>query len=476
MSRGHRRAMARDRSRSGSAAVALASLIAGGCAGYDPRPIAPGESFEDFETRRLDGEEITAFLRETQRIAWPPDAWDLHSLTLAAFYYSPALDVARARWAVAQGEVITAGGRPNPALNVALGYNATTPTEEITPWIPEAVLDIPVEVAGKRGIRIARARSLSEAARLGILTEAWGVRRRVRQAALSLYAARATDSLLSTASELQTEIVRILEGQLALGEASAYTVSQARIDLEASRIAAVDASRRRIHARSELADAIGIPPSALDGVALSLRDLGQVSPDPPTNEIRLRALVNRPDILAGLMEYEASQSALQLEIRKQYPDFSIGPGYQLDQTDAKWTLGLGLILPLFNRNRGPIEEARARREAAAARFLALQSSVLAELEEAIAASRDAVGQVQVSDRMLGELTRREATAAAAHRIGEISRLELLSLRVEIVNGARLRLDAVVQAQEAVGALEDAMQSPLESESWILARPERTASP
>jgi len=358
-------------------------LLMTSCVGYDPRPITPAGALDDFVGRRLDGSELTEFLRASQGIAdWPPSVWDLHALTLAAFYYSPLLDVARAQWGVARGGVITAGGRPNPAFKGAVGFNSTTSRDVITPWIPDVALDIPIEVAGKRGIRIARARHLSEAARLNILSEAWRVRRRVRQAALALYAAHQTDSLLTAERAIQTEIVDILERQRAVGEVSAYETTQARVALSASRIAAAAAAQARSRARSGLADAIGVPPVALDEATLSLRDLGRVVLDLPSREIRRQALVNRSDILGGLLEYEASQSALQLEVRKQYPDFSLGPGYQLDQGEAKWTLGLGLILPLFNRNRGPIAEAQARREEAGARFLALQSKVLGELESA----------------------------------------------------------------------------------------------
>ena len=358
-------------------------LLMTSCVGYDPRPITPAGALDDFVGRRLDGSELTEFLRASQGIAdWPPSVWDLHALTLAAFYYSPLLDVARAQWGVARGGVITAGGRPNPAFKGAVGFNSTTSRDVITPWIPDVALDIPIEVAGKRGIRIARARHLSEAARLNILSEAWRVRRRVRQAALALYASHQTDSLLTAERAIQTEIVDILERQRAVGEVSAYETTQARVALSASRIAAAAAAQARSRARSGLADAIGVPPVALDEATLSLRDLGRVVLDLPSREIRRQALVNRSDILGGLLEYEASQSALQLEVRKQYPDFSLGPGYQLDQGEAKWTLGLGLILPLFNRNRGPIAEAQARREEAGARFLALQSKVLGELESA----------------------------------------------------------------------------------------------
>lgn len=383
--------------------------------------------------------------------------------------------MARARWGVAEGAVVTAGGRPNPSVGGGIGYNATTDDAVITPWIPEATLDLPIEVAGKRGIRIAEARQRSEAARLALITAAWDVRRRVRNAYLDFYVAGETDSLLSRQLEIQDESAQILERRRAVGEASPTDVTRARVDLATTRVAATGATGRRSAARSELADAIGVPPGALDGLELDFAELARVSLELPAPEIRRRALVNRSDILGALAEYEATQRALQLEIRKQYPDFSLGLGYQLDQTDGKWSLGLGLILPLFNRNQGPIAEAEARRSESAALFLALQSRVLGEVEGAAAAARGALTQVVAADTLLVALDRQERASAQAYRVGEISRLELLGLQAETVATSLARLEALAQAQRALGALEDAMQAPLDLAPWVVETPQRTSA-
>jgi outer membrane protein TolC len=66
-----------------------------------------------------------------------------------------------------------------------------------------------------------------------------------------------------------------------------------------------------------------------------------------------------------LAEYNASQSALQLEIAKQYPDIHLNPGYEFDQGDNKWSPGLTVTLPILNQNKGPIAEAEAKRTEAA---------------------------------------------------------------------------------------------------------------
>ncbi|MGD8322492.1 MAG: TolC family protein, partial [Gemmatimonadota bacterium] len=400
--------------------TALCLLAA--CARYHPQPIEPGRSLEDFQARRLDAPELEAFLTQRgETTRWPPEVWDLHDLTLAALFFSPVLDAARARWAVARGGVLTAGGRPNPTLTAGTGYNATTSVSDVTPWIPEASLDLPLEIAGRRGIRIAEARQRSEAARLNLLSAAWQVRSRVRHAFVSLYVARQTDSLLARQREIRSETLRILEARRQAGETSPTEVTRARVSLAESRVAALDAQQRAIRARSELADALGVPPAAVDQVRLEVSGLAEVDDSVPEADARRRALLHRSDILASLADYEASQRALQLEVRKQYPDVSLGPGYQLDQTDTKWTLLLSISLPLLNRNQGPIAEAAARREEAAANFLALQSKVLADVEGAVAAARAAVRQLGAADTLLTALGRQEATATAAYRVGEISR-------------------------------------------------------
>ena len=198
--------------------------------------------------------------------------------------------------------------------------------------------------------------------------------------------------------------------------------------------------------------------------------------DVPAGEVRRHAVLNRSDILAALSEYAASQSALQLEIAKQYPDIRLGPNYQLDQTDSKWTIGLALDLPILSRNRGPIAEAEARRTENAARFLALQSQVIGELDAAVEDCRSALLKSQAADDLLANLDRQEAAARTRREVGEISKLELLGVQLELNASAQARLEALVQAQEAVGRLENAAQSPLDVRDWIYTKAREDSGP
>jgi cobalt-zinc-cadmium efflux system outer membrane protein len=456
--------------------AAVAVLLTSGCVRFHPKPLSPPQTLEDYEARRLDSPEITAFFASHPEVGpWPPPVWDLRALTLVALFYHPSLDVARAQWGVVQAGRITAGERPNPAASFLQGYNSTTPVSEITPWIPEAVLEIPIETAGKRGYRLAQARHLSEAARWNIVSVAWEVRSALRRAYIDVFAARQNEALLESLRSTQAEILRILEVQLEAGEAALYDVTQARIALDASRLAALDAAKQRAQAEVRLAGALGLPPRALPNVAISFEGLFEVRADLPSGEVRRRALLGRADILGLLSEYEASQSALQIEIAKQYPDLNIGAGYQLDQTDSKWTLSLGLVLPILNRNRGPIAEAEARRRETGARFLELQAKVIEEIDTAVAAARAAVDKARTAAELRDSLKTREAASRVRYELGEISKLELLSLQLELASSEIARLESVVDAQHAIGDLENAMQSPLELKDWLLAPP-REPSP
>jgi cobalt-zinc-cadmium efflux system outer membrane protein len=451
--------------------------ILSSCIRYHPQPVVPARVMEDFETRTLGAPELGEFLVQNGEAEnWPPDVWDLKSLTLAALYYHPDMDLARAQWGVARAGRITAGERPNPSLNPLIGYNSTTPASEVAPWIPEISLEIPIETAGKRGLRIDEARHLSEAARWNVLKTAWDVRSRLRGALLETYAASEKESLLAEAQKLQAEAVRLLEIQKDAGEVSAYEVAQARVALDNGRLAAIEAARAKEDALARLAGAVGLPRKALDGVRISYDRFGAPAPDFPAGELRRHAVLNRSDILAALSEHAASDSALRLEIAKQYPDLRIGPDYQLDQTDSKWTIGLALDLPIFSRNRGPIAEAEARREESAARFLSLQTQVIGELDAAIEDCRAALRKSQAAGDLLADLAGQAKAARIRRELGEISTLELLAIELELNASAQARLEALVQAQEAVGRLENAAQSPLDLKDWIYTKGAQDASP
>ena len=270
-----------------------------GCATYHPQPISPEQTAAAFDARSLTNENLRAFL-ETNQVAgeWPRRSWDLNALTLVAFYYQPALAEARAQWEAVEATKITAGERPNPTVSVTPGYDSQIPGN-FSPWLVTLNFDVPIETAGKRGKRLAQASHLSEAARWNFVSAAWQTRSRLRAALLNLYTARETGSLFARQELAQSNVVHLLEGQLAVGAVSSYEVTQARIALGTTRLARQDATGQSAQARVQLANALGLPLRALDDVRFSFAGLDQFPGELTKPEIRRQALLNRADVRAG---------------------------------------------------------------------------------------------------------------------------------------------------------------------------------
>ena len=444
-----------------TAQLILAGLLAltfSGCVHYQPQPLSADKNLLEFQQRSLADAGLEAFL-ETNHVTgeWPRRAWDFSALSLAAFYFHPDLDVARAQFAGTKAAGITAGARPNPTLSVSPAYNTTTMIP--SPWIVTPSLDIPIETAGKRGYRFAQAVHLSDAARFNLAATAWQVRSRVRKSLLALYGASEREAALKKQDAIQAESVRLLEGQLQAGAVSPFEVTQTRVALNQTRFALHDAEKQAATSRVQLAEALGLAPAALEGVTLTFDEFKQFPGDVPDSAARRQALVNRADVLGALSEYAASQSALQLEIAKQYPDVHLSPGYEFDQGDNKWGIGLSLELPVLNHNQGRIAEAEAKRKEVAAKFNALQARVLSEIEQAVAGYRASVKKAEAAGSLNEELATQLRTAQGMLDAGEISRIELAQRQLELTTAALAQLDALVKAQESLGALEDALQSP-----------------
>ncbi|MCG5076771.1 TolC family protein [Paraburkholderia tagetis] len=450
-----------------TASIAIATVAAASCTTYHPQPITSPQLTQQFEHRSLTSPELHAYVdRETRHhiTPWPPARWNLESLTLAAFYYSPALDLARAQWSTAKAGIDVADAIPNPVLQLPFQYNTPNPGPGAPfTWGPS--LDIPIETAHKRGYRVDRATHLSEAARLNIVDAAWKVRAQVRDAMLALYAAQVRITFLSAKADAERQIAGMSRRRLALGQyaqpdvdAAVLADTQAQSDLAAARSAGQDA-------RAHLAAAIGVPVAALDGVALDLSAFGAVPPAPPAADAQRAAIFHRADLLASLADYAAAESALQLEVAKQYPDIHLGPGYTYDTGTNKIAFGLaGITLPIFDQNQGGIKEAEAKRKEAAVRTGALQDAILGDLAHALARYGSSLDALQLADDHLASARRQLESQAAAFALGNADRLTFTQARADYQTSETARLDAEVAVQQAAGALEDAMQQPLGREA------------
>jgi outer membrane protein, heavy metal efflux system len=450
--------------------LALAATIPlPGCAPqhYRPAPLAADTTAASFEARSLADPGLRVFAQKCLMpppTEWPLERWDYRTLSVAALYFNPDLETARARVAAAEAQLVTAGARPNPSFSIAPGVPS--------PYLLTLDLSFPIETAGKRGYRLRTARSLDEAARLDLAATAWKIRNEVRSALVDLLVESRARELLRAEVGVREDQVKTLTDMSAAGETPRTESDNARIELSRAYASLAAAEEKLAEARAALASAIGVPAKALESAQLSWRDFES----PPAedalqvDEIERDAVLNRLDVRSGLAQYAAAEANLQLEIAKQYPDIDLGPGYTYEEKRSYFTVGLSATIPLFDRNQGPIAEAEAGRRKAAAEFLETQARVIEGSARALAVYRAAFKNLEEARRLSGlQATRREA-ARQAVSVGEEGRLVLDDAEIESSVTARMGLEALAHAQRALGDLEDAVQRPLTAADELNATP------
>jgi outer membrane protein, heavy metal efflux system len=455
------------------AAGLIATALLGGCATprVDPPTLTAESGATSFSARSLRDVGLHRFLGEN--LGREPEAWDFDTLCWVGFYFHPSLELARAQWATARATQRTAGQRPNPSVTLSPGYNFTREAG-VSPWMPGVNFDFLLPTSGKRARQQDIARADVEVSRLGVLTAAWQLRSDLRKALADANTAGRRAALLRTQAEVQQRLLTLLEQRYAAGSIAVSDVSTTRSGLLRAEAAAADAESQAATARARVATALGLPLAALAGVTLPAPPIALSLSTPALAEARRQALRSRADVLAALAKYQSAQATLELEMVKRMPDIHLGPGYQWDQGQNKWTLGLTFELPIFNRNEGPIGEAVALRAEAAAQFNVVQGQAVGAIDTAIAALQASATQLDHAHRLRAETEKQIALAQQRLELGSADQVEVQTARLDLATVDTALLDAENAAAVAAGQLEDALQIPF-SNLATLADPARATA-
>lgn len=437
---------------------------------YTAKPLDSEKISSEFRSRDPFSADYQTYLKNQgyQDKQLPLRGWGLSELTYSALYFHSDLDVARAQWRASLAAEKTAGQRQNPGISGDIENHSET-DNGISPWTFGLAIDIPLETGGKRQARIDQASSLSEAARIEIAQTAWKVRSRVHASWVAYQTALNQVELLQEELSLRTEINEMLEARFKAGMVSSVESANTRLLLQKTQqlLAAEKANLAQL--KSRLASDAGLSIEAFNKIHLvtdkTLLDNRRQDfiADPETlAKVQESAVLNRLDIRAALARYDAAEARLRLEIARQYPDIILSPGYSYDQGDKIWSIGLSTLLSLLNRNEGNIAEAEAQRELEAARFRALQTGILAELEGRKAAYIQALNSLGDAKRLLDAQIARTQLMQKQFDQGIADRLELTTASLENLLAQQTLILSETRVQQTGHALEEAMQYPLEN--------------
>jgi cobalt-zinc-cadmium efflux system outer membrane protein len=448
--------------------LALVGVFAG-CVDYQAAPLRPERSAEQFAARRLDAPQLrdeVSRLMPQAVATWPPQAWDRAELLAIALVQNPQLAVARAQAQAALAHEITATEMPNPDLTLQSEYAR----HDRHPWLYGVSLHWLLRSTERRRLDSEIARLDTSNARLQLMDQTWAVRRTLAAALSDWESARRRLVLFDRLALGQDRLLALEQQRVTAGEdapSELVTAQQSRIEIKQQQ-----AELRAVAEAAQVAaaKALGLSPQALDGVNFTWPDWGE---PPPVDEDQLRetreqALLSRADLGVAIGGYAVAETKLKQAVARQYPQFELGPGYYWDHGIAKFPFDVSFTLP-FNRNQGEIAEARAGRELAGQRMLALQADIYGEIAAAERAERIARTSTDAAERQLETTRRQKQQADLGLRLGASGLQEQVG--AEIV-ATRAELEVVqmrAQLQTSRNVLEDALHAPLSGPELALAK-------
>jgi len=341
--------------------LGLVLVTLSGCQTYQPRPLEPQTHLEALSARSVHDPSLKTFIDSLKNaIETPPydptNGISLHEAERIALYYNPDLRIARLQAGLAAADSKHAGRWDDPNLNLNARRIADGRND---PWIVGGSLSITIPISGRLSAERERADAQTKAALSAVALAEWNTRIELRHAWNQWSAAR----LRAQRNEhLLKSITSLASSTTMLAQSGELPATQALL-FEIERVSHTQALARN-HAQEtmlqqRISAIMGLTPEA----KLNLLPSISMNPEFPTPAFDI-IIEEHPALIALHDEYAVSEATLLREIRKQYPDLTIGPAYESEQGESRIGLVAGIPLPILNSNKQGIAKARAQRELA----------------------------------------------------------------------------------------------------------------
>ena len=283
-----------------------------------------------------------------------PPALRLEDLEQIALERNPTLVQARMVVRAAQGGYLQAGLYPNPRI----GYLGVDMGLEGTSGQQGAVYGQEVVTGGKLRLGSSVAGHGVQQARHGLEAQRQRVLNDVRAGYYEVLLAQKMIDVHQELSRISRGIAEAMEKALTLQEVSRADALQVRIEAERARVGLEQVENNHQIAWYRLATVLGqpdMPPAALAGsVDVDL-------PAPSREEALGRLLAQSPELARARAGVQRARCETALQCARRVPnvEFEMGAKHDATTDEGLVDVGVGLPLPLFNRNQGNIVTAQA---------------------------------------------------------------------------------------------------------------------
>src|SRR5262245_46955184 len=326
----------------------------------------------------------------------------------------------------ADAEKLTARLRPNPQLTVGL---SDLPVNLSGPIIKEQTysygISQTIELGGKRGKRLETADANSELARGQFQMVVWQLTNDLKR---KFYTVVLNQSLLNLAKENEATFAEIVKHTAELvnaGEISGLDLE--RVEVEKLKFDTDLANSQRDYevALRDLRFALGGDYRAMD-----IEVTGSIDYEPHQfshDDLLDLALAARPDLKAAKLSERAADANIRLQDAQRIPDLTLGGGIeQVPSGTSSYTFGVGIELPVSNRNQGERAKALIEKKKAQNQQQFLTNQVLSDVDKALVAFEKQRHRVDLyRTGVITKVNDIQNKTQIALQAGESSTLELL---------------------------------------------------
>lgn len=430
-------------------------LLAAGCQSYEQQPLDLAGHREAFLARTPEGTEVRDFAAQ---LAAPPanttfnldDGISCSEAEAIGLVFNADLRVARLNAGVTKSTAENAGLWEDPTLGVDLTRIVQGTPQ---PWRAFAAIGLTIPISGRLEIEKQRA-GLEHGAELARVAQSeWNTRLAIRRAWTHW------TGFIAQLNSTQDFMARV-DPILVVVNAMEQTGEMTRIEARLFRIE-----------RASAFAALAVLESRKAESDLQLRQLMGLSPDAPANFradgigphsgliVDASARADRESLEASspamaivIAEYATAEKTLELEIRKQYPDLSISPGYGSEDNLDQYLLGFSIPLPILNANRQRIAEAFARRVVARVNAESTLEQLISGIRSAGIRLLAAARQREIFESEIVPLV--DAQYADARQVAQLGEVDTLVL-LESLSRQRVARLTLIEARcdEALAAID-----------------------
>ncbi|MEO7136628.1 MAG: TolC family protein [Gemmatimonadales bacterium] len=336
---------------------------------------------------------------------------------------------------------------------------------------PEGLVGQEVEVFGQRGARRGAARAGMQRASAGVVDAARLTIGDTDRLFYQLIAAGRRTELAAEVFGLNQRLADVVQRQLDAGKVSRLEFNLATVELGRSRARALAAGRERDQVALDLARFLGIAPGtpvvpvpdSTMPLPSSVADSGAAPVAPPRRDtlhldldsLTALALTRRPDLAEREAATRQAAAAASVASREGLPSLSLRllSEERADGSGQALRPGVGISVPLFNRNRGSVEAQRALARQSELRRAGLERRVRVEVARAVRGYENATAEVAVLESaVLPAARENRRLLETAYREGKVGLPVLLLIRNQVIDAELEYWAAWLAAREALADL------------------------